>query len=510
MIAIADLRRSDCYPHAPAHVEVVQTHISVVCLAGDRVYKLKKPVRLPFLDFSTAERRRHFCAEELRLNRRLCPDVYLDVVPLCRGTTGLNFRGDGATIDHAVLMKRLPAERMLDRLLAQDAVSPTEVERLAVFIAAFHARAERGAAVRRAGAPAGLITRLRANLADTEAQAGDVFDPALHRALAAVTERDITRLRPILERRAREDRIVDGHGDLHARNVCLTDPPAPYDCIEFSAAFRCGDVATETAFLTMDLRYRGHAALARTYVDAYVGASGDVELPTLLPPLERYRALVRAKVAAVAAGEAELEPADREAARSSAQRHARLAAALAAEERGRLWVAACGPPASGKSALLEALAAITGWPVMSSDRVRKELLGIPAATRAPASAYAPAVSGRVYDELFRRATASDGVMLLDANWPTHSRRTALRDAATAAGATAIVVHLDVAPAIAHRRLAARADDPRSVSDADAAVYERLAAAFEPPGSSESGGLPRLDGSLPVHVLLDALLVHLLD
>jgi hypothetical protein len=509
MIAIADLRRPDCYPHAPAQVEVVQTHISVVCLAGDRVYKLKKPVRLPFLDFSTPERRRHFCAEELRLNRRLCPEIYLDVVPLCRGREGLNFRGEGATIDHAVLMKRLPAERMLDRLLAQGAAQPADVERLAVFIATFHARAERGPAVQRAGAPAGLVARLRANLADTKPMAGDVFAPALHRALAAATERDIARLQPLLERRATENRIVDGHGDLHARNVCLTDPPAPYDCIEFSAAFRCGDVATETAFLTMDLRYRGHPALARTYVDAYVGASGDTELPTLLPPLERYRALVRAKVGAVAAGEAELEPADREAARSSAQRHARLAAALAAEERGRLWVAACGPPASGKSALLEALAAIAGWPVMSSDRVRKELLGIPAATRAPASAYAPAVSQRVYDELLRRAAASDGVVLLDANWPTRSRRAALLRAATEAGATAIVVHLDVTPAIAHRRLAARAADPRSVSDADAAVYEQLAPAFEPPASGEPSELIRLDGNLPVHVALDALLVHLL-
>src|SRR5262247_2597220 len=133
---MSELRRADCYPHPVADVEVVQTHISIVCLAGERVYKLKKAVRLPFLDFSTPQLREHFCREELRLNRRLCPTVYLDVVPLCRGARGLNFRGDGAVVDHAVLMTRLPAERMLDHLLAENAVVPEEIDRLAAIVAA--------------------------------------------------------------------------------------------------------------------------------------------------------------------------------------------------------------------------------------------------------------------------------------------------------------------------------------------------------------------------------------
>jgi predicted kinase len=339
---------------------------------------------------------------------------------------------------------------------------------------------------------------------------GEVFAAALHRALAATTERDVARLLPILERRADEGRVVDGHGDLHARNICLVDPPAPYDCIEFSPAFRCGDVAAETAFLTMDLRYRGHAALARTYVDAYVHASGDTELPTLLPTLERYRALVRAKVAAVTADETEVERADRDAARASARRHARLAAALAVEERDRLWLAACGPPASGKTALTEALAAISGWPVISSDRVRKEMMGVAETARAPADAYSPAVSERVYDELLRRAAATGGVVLLDANWPSRARRAALRRVATDAGATAVVLHLDVTPGTAHRRLTARAEDPRAVSDADLGVYERLAPAFEAPTASEATGLVRLDGDHSTDDLLDDLLAQLLD
>jgi aminoglycoside phosphotransferase family enzyme/predicted kinase len=507
-IDLDELRRPACYPDAPERVEIVQTHISIVCLAGPRVYKLKKPVRLSFLDFSTRERRAHFCHEEVRLNRRLCPDVYRGVAELRRGREGLNFRGDGPVVDHAVEMTRLPADRMLDRLLAEGRVRSDEIAALARRIAAFHAAAERGAEVRAAGAPDGLAARMRANFADTRAMIGPVFDGGLHAALEEATERDVARLLPILARRAAAGRVVDGHGDLHARNVCLTDPPAVYDCIEFSAAFRCGDVAVENAFLTMDLRYRGHRELRAAYVDAYVAASGDDEQPELLPPLERYRAMVRAKVGALASAEPEVDSSDRVAAVASARRHARLAAALAIEEGGALWVAVAGPPASGKSALARAVAGVTGSPVLSSDRLRKEILGITPTVRAPAAAYAPAVSDRVYATLLRRAAGAGPVVLLDANWPTRARRAALAAAARDAGARVVVAALDVSPAIARRRLAERAAEPHAVSDADLAVYERLAAAFERPAADEGMALARLDGAADIESLVDVVLAWL--
>lgn len=487
-----------------ASVEIVQTHISIVLIAGPHVFKLKKPVKLPFLDFSSREARRRACDDEVRLNRRLCPDVYLGVLPLHRGPRGLNFRGDGEEIDAAVHMKRLPAERMLDRLLAHGAVSRSEIEALARQVAAFHRGAARGPDVQAAGDPRRLVDLMRANFVETRAVVGSVFDPVLHARLEELERSDSAALLPILERRAREDHIVDGHGDLHARNVCMTDPPTIYDCIEFNAEFRCLDTATENAFMAMDLRYRGHRELADVYVRAYAEASGDVEQVALMPPLLRYRALVRAKVAAIASQEPELSAEDRAQSVLSARRHLRLAAATALERNGRLFIAACGPPASGKSALLETLAREAGFELFQSDRVRKELAGVAPTSRLPAAAYSSEWNERTYAELLRRvAESSSAVVLLDATWQSRARRDALRTLANSRGARVLFVDLDVPETVIRARLARRAHDPSTISDADVGVYERFLRTFERPGPDEPD-VVRVIGDLSIDATLDTL------
>lgn len=495
-------------PDAP--VEIVQTHISIVLIAGEHVLKLKKPVKLPFLDFSTLEARRRACDDEVRLNRRLCPDVYRGVVPLHRGARGLNFRGDGEAIDAAVSMKRLPADRMLDRLLEHDAVSVAEIEQLARRVAAFHRSAERGPDVVAAGDPRRLVELMRENFVETQPFVGSIFDAELHARLAALERVDSATLLPVLERRAREGRVVDGHGDLHARNVCMTDPPAIYDCIEFSTEFRCVDVATENAFMVMDLRYRGHRELADAYVRAYVDASGDTEQmalspPQLLPPLIRYRALVRAKVAAIAANEPELSTNDRERAAQSARRHLRLAAATALEQGGRIYLAACGPPACGKSVLLESLAREGGFALFQSDRIRKELAGVAPTSRLPPDAYSSPWNDRTYAELLRRGSASPAsVVLLDATWQSRARRDALRALAASTGARVRFVHLDVPESVIRERLARRARDPDAISDADAGVFERFRKTFERPAPDESDVIA-LVGERDLDTALDTIL-----
>src|SRR5262249_23356026 len=213
----------------------------------------------------------------------------------------------------------------------------------------FHAAADRGAEVRAAGDPDRLAALAAANF--TELAALHVpLEPRLLRALECASAAAFARIAPVLRARAARGCVVDGHGDLHARNICMTDPVAIYDCIEFAAAFRCGDVATEVAFLAMDLRYRGAPALADAFVAAYAAASRDGELPDLLPTLCCYRAMVRTKVAALAAAEPELPAADRAGAGASAVDHAQLAAATLLDDRAR-WLALCGPPGSGKSTL---------------------------------------------------------------------------------------------------------------------------------------------------------------
>ncbi|MBL9077243.1 MAG: AAA family ATPase [Planctomycetes bacterium] len=512
---LAELRDPACYPHAPAAVQLVQTHLSVVCLAGDLVYKLKKARRLPFVDFSTLAARRATCRDEVRLNRRLCADVYLGTAALRRDAGGaLRFAAIGDDdgpddLDTAVVMRRLPADRMLDRLVHERRATTAEIERLARHLAAFHAGADRGPAVLAAGDPLRLQGFAAANFRELAAVPDHGLPAALLQRVAAASAEDFARLLPLLQRRAAAGRVVDGHGDLHARNVCLVEPPVVYDCIEFEPAFRCGDVATENAFLVMDLRHRHAPDLAAVWTAAYVAASGDTEQPALLPPLVAYRAMVRAKVAALAAAEPELPADDRAAARRSAHRHLWLAAAASLEARGPRWLVVCGPPASGKSSLCTALVDVAHWPHFATDVVRKQLAGLPPAATAGGEHYTAAASQRTYDELLRRAAAATAagapVVLLDGNFPTAALRAAAAAAARAAGARLQVAFVAVDAATAAARAARRTADPDRVSDADAAVTARLHAAFAPPTAGEGLALVQLDGAQPT----EALAAHLL-
>lgn len=501
---LAELAQPRCFPHAPAAVELVQTHLSIVCLAGSLVYKLKKAVALPFVDFSTLAARRQACRDEVRLNRRLCPDVYLGTASLRRGVGGgLRFAATGDDdgpddLDVAVVMRRLPQARMLDELLRAGSVAAADVETLARHVAAFHARADRGAHVRAAGDPDRLAGFAAANFAELQALPDHGLPALLLQALARASAADFARLLPELRARAAAGRVVDGHGDLHARNICMVEPPAVYDCIEFAAAFRCGDVATECAFLAMDLRYRGAPALAATFVNAYTAASGDAAVPALLPTLCGYRAMVRAKVAALAAAEAELPAVDRERARHSAWRHVLLAAAYAAEQRGPWWLVVCGPPASGKSRLCAALAEAVAWPQVATDRVRKELAGVPPTAPARAEHYAPEFSRRTYAEVVARAAAAtragERAVLLDGNFPTPDHRAAAATAARAAGARPFVVHVAIDASTAAARAAARTRGAAHVSDAGPEIALQLHAAFVPPEPSESLPMLFADGA----------------
>ena len=440
---LADPRR---YPGAPGSVTLYQTHLSVVAVAGEHAYKLKKPVRLPFVEFSTAELRRQFCEEEVRLNSRLCPDVYRGVAPLFAGADGPSFREPDAAsteiIDYAVHMRRLPAERMMDVLLAADAVTQDDVRTIAATMAKFHQRvALPGDSPEAAQTAARLREFAVANFDETAAQLGTIFDAGLHRLLRDRTDRDFARWMPALQARASAGRVVDGHGDLHARNICLAEPLAIYDCIEFNRDLRVQDVAVENAFLVMDLRYRGHGELAAAYLDHYVELAGDPGQRVLVPMLVRYRAMVRAKVAAIAAREDEIGPADREGCIGSARRHLNLAAASAIEEAGPCLICACGLPASGKSYVFAAIARVSRWPCFSSDVIRKQLAGIEPDERAPESCYTREFSTRTYAEMMRRASAglSCGLVLLDANFPSVAfRRQAIECARRAGSRVAFV------------------------------------------------------------------------
>ncbi|MEZ6037993.1 MAG: AAA family ATPase [Planctomycetota bacterium] len=514
-----------CFPDAAAHtgeVQLIQTHLSVVCIVGELVYKLKKAVKLPFVDFSTLAARRQACREEVRLNRRLCHDVYLGTAELRRTPAGLRFGPtdqslDGELLDHAVVMRCLPQHRMLDELLAAGQVDAAQLTGLAQRIARFHDQAERGHRVRELGDPQRLAGFAADNFTELAAVPGQPVPDALLTRLADRSAAEFQRRMPTLQRRAAGGRVVDGHGDLHARNVCMTTPPTVYDCIEFEPAFRCGDVATEIAFLAMDLRYRSAPQLARAFVDAYVQASGDTQLPELMPLLCSYRAMVRAKVAAMAAAEAELSEPDRDAARRSCRKHARLAAALLLEQHRPHWLVVCGPPASGKSALCRALGEQLQWPALATDVLRKQLAGLAPDQPAGAAHYTPEFSRRTYSALFehaaRRTDAGADMVLLDGNFPTPAHRAEARAAAKQAGAAISFVFVRIDATTARERAAARASAGGDASDADAAITVDLHARFVAPRATtddvDQAPLCQLDGARASEELLDELLAWLL-
>jgi hypothetical protein len=284
------------YPEPPARVELVQTQISYVFLAGDLVYKVKKPVDMGFLDYSTLEKRLALCRKEVELNRRLCLEAYLGVAAVTLEKGAYKVEGKGEPLEYAVKMRRLPTGSMMDVLLVQGRVTPAMVGRVAQTIADFHARAATSDEINRLGGLAAVIKNTEENFEQTEKYFGVIIAPRTFERIRDYTRRFIQINRPLFQRRAAAGRIRDCHGDLHAAHVCFCENICIYDCIEFIDRLRYTDVAADMAFLAMDLDHYNRADLAGVFVERYVEASGDRELLELLEFYKCYRAYVRGKV----------------------------------------------------------------------------------------------------------------------------------------------------------------------------------------------------------------------
>jgi aminoglycoside phosphotransferase family enzyme/predicted kinase len=453
------------YAGHPA-VEVRETHGSWVFLAGDRAYKVKKPVRYPFLDYSTRRRRHAACVEEVRVNRELAPSLYLGVRPIVRrrGTLALGYGREPHAVEHAVEMVRFDERATLAAQWAAGAVTLADLGEVGLALAAFHAGARivtgRGAAAVQARldrdleelldlAPAGP-RRLRLGALERFAQAFMIAEAGA------------------LDTRARAGLVRDGHGDLRAEHVLLAPRVTFVDRIEFDPALRHVDVGADLAFLLMDLERLGGRAPARAVLAAYRAAGGHPGDDRLLAFHAAHRALVRAKVALLARAE---EKADEALA---------FAGRLAWRTRLPLGLVICGPSASGKSTLAARLAARSGLPVISSDTTRKQLAGLPPTARARAEHYSSEMDRRTYLELARRARAAaerEGGVIVDATFRRAADRALLR--ANLAGVPLAWVQCTVPRAEQARRAAARLADPGRISDANPAIAALQARGFEP-------------------------------
>jgi aminoglycoside phosphotransferase family enzyme/predicted kinase len=508
------------HPDHPASVEHLQTHISHVFLAGPYVYKLKKPVHFPFLDARAAERRRALCEDECRLNRRLAAPVYLDVLPITREHDGrLAFDGSGPAVEHVVWMRRLPVERMLDRLVKDGTADADTLVRLAALLAEFHAAAPSGPTVAAHASPAALHGIWADVLALAAPLVGGALSPAIHRILADFGPSFIDGHASLLATRQEMRRIREGHGDLRAEHVCIVDLPLPptqhhgplapgiyvIDCVEFSHALRCADVASDVAFLAMDLERLGRSDLMATFVDAYVASSGDHELRTLLPFYCAYRACVRGAVEGLRAAESEVEAKDRARAGTLASRYFTLALRHAWRSRAPFVIACGGLSGSGKTTLAAALADATGFVHVTTDLLRRR--ATPGTGPAPygVERYTPAARAAVYARLCEEVGAALGAgegVVADATFIRRADRDLLATTAALHGRPLLFLECDAAPEVIRRRLDARQGGP---SDARWDTYlqqraecERLGP-DEPHRTIDTGGEPgdALETVLPI-------------
>jgi len=290
---IQALLNPKAYPDRTPKVELVQTQISYILLAGEYVYKIKKPVDMGFLDYSTLEKRLNLCRKEVELNRRLCPDTYLGVVPIDKDFT---LGGKGEAIEYAVKMRRLPQDKMMDVLLKQNKVTPAMVEKLAEILVEFHQKAATSEEIARTGGIDAVIKNTSENFEQTEKYFDIIIEPETYRRLKDYTEGFIETNRALFLKRMAEGRVRDCHGDLHTAHVCFTNGICIYDCIEFIDRLRYIDVAADIAFLAMDLDHYNRKDLSDVFINAYVKQSGDEELLKLLNFYKCYRAYVRGKI----------------------------------------------------------------------------------------------------------------------------------------------------------------------------------------------------------------------
>lgn len=456
--------------HAGASVERIETHASVVFLAGPLAWKLKRAVRYDYLDFSTAERRRAMCEAELRINRRTAPELYRGVVAVTRERSGsLALGGAGSPVDWVVQMTRFDQEALLDRLAGRGRLELDLMRPLALAVAALHREAETRA---EHGGRAGMARVIDGNEAGLAEQGAGSLDVGLSERVTRAAREALSRHGALLEARRDGGRVRQCHGDLHLRNIVLLDGrPTLFDGIEFNDDLACIDVLYDVAFLLMDLWRRGLTSHANVVFKEYLSETADLDGLALLPLFLSCRAAVRAKTSMTAAN-LQSDPERRKELTALARGYLAMAEQLLHPARPSL-VAVGGLSGSGKSTLAMALAPDVGPPpgavVLRSDEIRKRLCGVDPLTRLGPAAYTPEVSQRVYATAAERAGAivrAGHAAVVDAVFARAEERAALENVAAAAGVPFVGLWLHAGEASLLERVQRRRLD---ASDADVAV-----------------------------------------
>ncbi|MBI4640656.1 MAG: AAA family ATPase [Candidatus Tectomicrobia bacterium] len=484
---IEALLNPELYPDKPERVTLAQTHISYLFFTDCFVYKVKKGVNFGFLDFTTLERRKFACEQELKLNRRLAPRTYLDLVPIRDDKGKISLGGLGKTVEYAVMMKRLPEERKLEELLQAQAVSPEMIRAIAICLADFHKRTETNGTISRHGKPEGIRFDLEENARQTEPFIGitisqEVFS-SIHEALFAF----LRERRELFLRRVREQKIRDCHGDVRVEHIWLIEKvPVIIDCIEFNDRFRSIDIASDLAFLAMDLDEQGWPHLSHMLVENYVEQSGDEDLLLLLDFYKAYRAYVRGKVESFKLNEPEVSDEEKAKAKAKAERYFLLAYQYAKQFALPHLFVTCGLMGTGKSTLARLLAEKLHAHLLQSDLMRKRASGVPLAEHRYEAygegIYKPDLTLQTYELLFdeaERLLRKGKSVILDASFKSVEDRQGAKKLAQKIGVPFHLIECQTSEEVLKTRLEERTSMGGDLSDGRWELLSRQKEEFEP-------------------------------
>lgn len=465
------------YAQGASEIGHVETHISHLFFVEDLVYKIKKAVSFSFLDYSTLAKRKFCLQEELRLNRRLAPSVYLGVLPISHENGGWQLGSDVRPVEYALVMRRLPEKRMLDFLLGRNRATAEMMRCVAEILVPFHGEAATGGRISSEGNPSVIESHWQRNLADIRPFVGQVLDYASFEALRDFGPSFLARHKDLLVYRVLEGRIREIHGDLHCGHICFAPEGLQiFDCLEFNPRLRCCDVASDVAFLVMDMESRGAGELAQDFLHRYLELTKDHALSLLLPFYKCHRALVRGKVEALRSGG--ISP--------LAWRYFDYACRVRWEAMQPFLIVICGLTGSGKSTLASELARRLGVRSISSDATRKALAGVTGRQDELAyyeeGIYHPAVTQRTYAKMAEEAEKlllrRQGV-ILDGTFHRKAQREAIAKLAAKHRAPLAVIHCQSAEGVVEERLKRRAAEGQDLSDGRWEIYLKQKVALEP-------------------------------
>ncbi len=474
------------YPHQPQSVQVIQTHISVVFIAENLVYKVKKPVNLGFLDFTTLAKRRHFCEQEVKLNSRFSEGIYLGVVSIWQSGSRVNLSGDGEEIETAVLMSLIPEDRIMTYMLKHDLITGEVLDKIADKIAYFHSHAACGPGIASFGSIEVIYQNVRENFDQVIPFVGRTIDDNTYAETSRLSLDFIDLHKDLFVDRMKNGFIRDCHGDLHVDHVVILDGIMLFDCIEFNDRFRYNDTVADLAFLVMDLDFQGYPAFAKHLAERYAQTSGDAGLSELLKFYQSYRAFVRGKVLGFELDESEISDAERGVAVRTAKDYFGLSLSYLKPSPPPVLIVMCGLMATGKSFLAKKLGRRLGIDHLRSDEVRKDLHGVERSQHRfemyRDGIYSPNATERTYEALFKMARqylAQGRSIILDASFINYEYRRRARQLAYEAKARFRIIECTAPDDIIKQRLKTRLTQENEPSDARWEIFQSQKAALQP-------------------------------